>query len=142
MLFIVTGFTKMQVLLRKSSITSMFFMNMCKGHMSPSMLLSSHHRSRYHFSLTTENKNVKLLMTVAGDTEINEPTMSPSPPSPNKSDEVGLHSTATTDKLNASSEKIDCSKSTNPSCKSDLVQLSKEFNKFYFNGKIMIYVAF
>ena len=123
-------------LLRKSSVTSMFLMNICKGHMSLSILLSSHRRCN-HISLKKANNNVKLLMTLAGDIEINEPTMSPSPPSPTQSDELVLRSTAIIDKLEASSEKNDCSKTTNPSCKSDLVQLSKEFNKFYFNGKNM-----
>ena len=116
-------------ILRNPLFSSILFMNMCKGHMSPYMLLNE---SLCNKSSLKKFVNTKLLMTIAGG-DINKVSlkMSPAPPSSTTSND--LHSTPF-DANNKSSASFLISSNSNSS-ESALIQLAKEFNKFYFHGK-------
>ena len=119
---------KMTVL-RNPLFSSILFMNMCKGHMSPYMLLNG---SLCNKSLLKKFVNSKILMTIAGsDNNKLSLKMSPAPPSSTTSND--LHSIPF-DANNKSSASFQTSNSSNSS-ESALLQLAKEFNKFYFHGK-------
>ena len=113
-------------LLRKSF--SAIFMSMCKGHMSLFMSLDN------SVPLFTKAINVKLLMTITTNTANNASEMTPSPPSPTLSDNPTLLSSPD-NTLETSTETIYDLNNINLNNKSDLIQLGKEFNKFYFTGK-------
>ena len=93
------------------------------------MLLNASHCNK---NLLKRFVNSKLLMTIAGgDNNKVSLRMSPAPPSSTTSND--LHSISF-DANNKSSATFLTSNSSNSS-ESALIQLAKEFNKFYFHGK-------
>ena len=116
-------------LLRNPMFSSIVFMNMCKGHMSLCMLLNGSHKSK---NFLYKIVNSQLLMTIsAGDIKSPNMKMSPAPPSTSISNDV--HSLPF--EANYKTKVNIHTPSSSNSSESELLQLAKVFNKFYFQGK-------
>ena len=103
---------------------------MCKGHMSLCMLLND---SRCTKSPLKKIVNLQSLLTIegGGGNQNLEIKMSPAPPSSTISNDLRSLPFETSNRSKAS---FHTSGSSNTS-ESALLQLAKEFNKFYFNGE-------
>ena len=114
----------------KLLFSSTLLMNMCKGHMSLCMSLKD---SCFTKSLLKKFVNTQLLMTIGGGGGIQSLNvkMSPAPPSSTISNDLRSVPFEASNKSKASFQTLDSSDSS----ESALLQLAKEFNRFYYNGK-------